>query len=123
MKECKSLHKVYNKPVKESVQILRKLDVLDINILQCKVELDFIVSYYKYDGVGNYIFGPMTIQSNVVHTLTGESCLKLHNGIEAETTIEGELVKISMQEGRTQMTYFMETKDEQVLLFCIAIQY
>ena len=72
--------------------------------------LDHIVSYCGYYGGHNYVFGPRTIQSNVIQRLAGESCLKLHNGIEVEMTIEGESVKIKMQEGRTQRTYFIETK-------------
>ena len=78
-------------------------------ILQCKIELDSIVSHCGYGYYSNYL-EPMTVRSNVVHSITGNSCLKLHNGVEAETTVEGKQVKISIQEGRTQRTYFMETK-------------
>ena len=73
VEECKSLHKVYYKPIQRRVQILKKLDLVNVNILQCKIELDYIVSYCWYDGGYNYAFGPKTIQSNVMQQLDGDS--------------------------------------------------
>ena len=80
MEECKGLQKIYYKPVRKRVQILRKLDLVNVNLLQCKIELDYIVSYCGYDGGYSYAFGQRTLQSNVVQELDGDSCLDLHGG-------------------------------------------
>ena len=107
MEECKSLHKVYYEPIQKRVQIQRKLDLANVNILKCKIKLDYIVSNCGYDGGYIYAFGPRTIQINVMQRLDGASCFKLHGGNEIEVTVEGKSDKIKLQEGRTQGKYFI----------------
>ena len=46
----------------------------------------------------------------MVQQLDGDSCVDLHGGNETEVTVKGKPVKIKMQQGRTQETYFIETK-------------
>ena len=42
--------------------------------------------------------------------LDGDYCFKFHGGNEIKLTIEGKPVRIKLQEGKTQGTYFTETK-------------
>ena len=88
----------------------KKIGLVNINLLHCKVSVDYFISYCGFDGGYTYAYGQRALQHNAVQELVDDSCFDLHGGNEIEVTVEDKPIKIKLQGGKTQETYFTETK-------------
>ena len=84
------------------------LDLVNINLLHCKVALDYSSSYCGFDGGYSYTYGERALKHSVVQDLDGDLCHDLHHGEEIEVTVEDKPNNVILQGGMTQETYFLE---------------
>ena len=76
---CTDLQKMYQEPKQKRVQILKRLDLVDINVLHCKVVLDLSIGYCGNDGIYNYLYNEFPIQHSVIQGIGRDECQDLHN--------------------------------------------
>ena len=110
LEECTDVQKIYHDPTQKKVQVLTRLDLVNINLLHCKVALDYSSSYGGFDGGYSYAYGERALKHNMVQELDGNLCHDLHHGEEIEVTVEDKPIKVRLQGGLTQETYFQEAK-------------
>jgi hypothetical protein len=50
VEECSDVQRTYHNPTHKRIQVLKKLDLVNINVMHCKLALDYTVSYCGWDG-------------------------------------------------------------------------
>jgi hypothetical protein len=110
LEECTNVQKIYHDPIQRKVQVLKKLDLVNINLLHCKVTLDYSTSYCGFDGGYTYSYGERALKHNVVQQLDGDLCHDLHQKEEIEVEIEGKSIKLQLEGGLTHGTFILEAK-------------
>ena len=83
---------------------------MNINLLHCKISLDYSSSYSGFDGGYSYAYGERALKHNVVQGLDGDLCHDLNHGEDIEVKLQDKPIKIRLQGGLTQETYFLEAK-------------
>jgi hypothetical protein len=110
LEECTDVQKIYHDPVQRKVQVLKRLDLVNINLLHCKISLDYSGSYTGFDGGYSYAYGERALNHYVIQEVDGDLCHDLHHREEIEVKVEEKPIKIKLQGGLTQETYFLEAK-------------
>ena len=110
IEECTDVQKIYHEPTQKRVQVLKRLDLVNVNLLHCKVALDYASAYCGFDGGYFYAYGERALKHNEVQELDGDLCHDIHGGEEIEVTVEDKPIKVRLQGGKTQETYFLKAK-------------
>ena len=110
LEECTDVQKIYHDPIQRRVQVLKKLDLVNVNLLNCKVSLDYSTSYCGFDGGYSYSYGERALKHNVIQQLDGDLCHDLHQGEEIEVKVEGKSIKLKLQGGLTHGTFILEAE-------------
>ena len=100
---------MYQEPKEKRVQIFKRLDLVDINVLHCKVVLDLYTGYCGNDGIYNYLYNEYLIQHSVIQGIRGDECQELHNGEEIIVQVDDAAIRVKLEGGKTKETYFFET--------------
>ena len=95
---------MYQEPEEKRVQILKHLDLVDVNVLHRKVTLDLSIGYCGNDGLYSYLYNEFPIQHSVIQGIGGDECQDLHNGEEIIVQVDDAAIRVKLEGGKTKET-------------------